>query len=60
MDDIREEDGGVPTNVVGGGAIHGVGVGPKGEPGVSKKKMKQILLQFLRRKVNGAGRRRFP
>lgn len=30
-----------PTNSVGGGAIAGLGVGPDGEPGVSKKNMKK-------------------
>lgn len=30
-----------PTNSVGGGAIAGVGIGPDGEPGVSKKKQKE-------------------
>jgi hypothetical protein len=43
-----EEDGegagiasGAPTNTVGSGAIAGVGVGPKGEPGVLPKRNKR-------------------
>jgi hypothetical protein len=31
------------ANVVGGGAIAGVGVGPQGEPGVDMKKKKKII-----------------
>lgn len=31
-----KEDGLVPTNNVGGGAIAGVGVGPQGEPGIKR------------------------
>jgi hypothetical protein len=30
-----------PTNTAGGGAIAGIGVGPKGEPGVNMKKRKK-------------------
>lgn len=30
-----------PTNCVGGGAIAGIGVGPKGEPPVRKTKYKK-------------------
>ena len=30
-----------PTNAAGGGAIHGIGVGPHGEPGVHKKAAKK-------------------
>jgi len=30
-----------PTNVVGGGAIAGAGVGPQGEPGVDLRKRKK-------------------
>lgn len=39
---LVEEGGVVPTNNVGGGAIAGVGIGPDGEPGVSKKRQKMI------------------
>lgn len=43
-----EEDGivggGAPANSVGSGAIAGVGIGPQGEPGVSKKKKLSPLL----------------
>lgn len=34
---LTEMEGGAPTNAAGGGAIAGIGVGPKGEPPVSKK-----------------------
>ena len=38
-----EED--APTNSAGSGDVHGIGVGPQGEPGVNpKKKKKQILI----------------
>jgi hypothetical protein len=33
-----EEDGALPTNNAGGGAIAGLGVGPQGEPGIKRKK----------------------
>lgn len=48
---MLEEDVGaaVPTNNAGGGNIQGIGVGPKGEPGVKKKK-NQILQPVARRK----------
>ena len=35
--------GGSPTNNVGDGNIAGVGVGPQGEPGVSKKNKKKVM-----------------
>jgi len=37
-----EDEGGAPTNNVGGGAIAGAGVGPNGEPGVPPKKLKIV------------------
>ena len=38
-----EED--APANSAGGGNVHGIGVGPHGEPGVHpKKKKKEILI----------------
>ena len=36
---IKQEE--APTNTAGGGAIHGIGVGPYGEPGVHKKAAKK-------------------
>ena len=33
-----KEDGAVPTNNAGDGAIAGLGVGPQGEPGIKRKK----------------------
>ena len=37
---ISEEGEGAPTNSAGGGAIDGIGVGVRGEPGVRKTKYK--------------------
>lgn len=39
---LIREDGECPTNVVGGGNIAGVGVGPQGEPGGKKVVMGKI------------------
>lgn len=39
--EIMIEDG-VAVNSAGGGAVAGIGVGPDGEPGVSKKRQKKI------------------
>lgn len=39
-----------PVNAVGGGQIAGVGVGPKGEPGINKKKGILPFISFIRRK----------
>jgi hypothetical protein len=33
-----------PTNAVGGGGVEGIGYGPRGEPGVYKKKRKTPML----------------
>jgi hypothetical protein len=38
-----EIDEDAPTNAAGSGNVHGIGVGPHGEPGVNKKKKKDIL-----------------
>lgn len=35
--------GGAPTNNVSSGNIAGIGVGPNGEPGVNKKKKKNVI-----------------
>jgi len=43
-----------PVNAVGGGQITGVGVGPKGEPGVNKKKKTASFISFIKRKSNVA------
>ena len=40
-----------PVNAVGGGQIAGLGVGPQGEPGVTKKKKPMLFSSFLRRKL---------
>ena len=43
---IQETESGVPANQAGGGGIEGIGVGPRGEPGVSKKKkLRSIVLK---------------
>lgn len=49
----KEDNGGTPANAVGGGQIAGVGVGPQGEPGVTKKKKPMLFSSFLRRKLPG-------
>jgi hypothetical protein len=46
---FRKED--APVNNVGGGNIAGVGVGPAGEPGVKKKKKKNIVMGNIKRNV---------
>lgn len=38
--EIKED---VPANNVGAGNIAGLGVGPQGEPGVNKKKKKEVV-----------------
>jgi len=48
--EIKED---APANVVGGGQIAGVGVGPQGEPGVKKRKTASFI-SFLKRKTNVA------
>jgi len=48
---MQKEDGeGAPTNSAGGGQIAGIGVGPKGEPGINKKKGITPFISFIRRK----------
>jgi len=48
------EGGGAPTNSAGGGAIAGIGVGPKGEPGVNPKANTSPVIgdMFRRKAVN--------
>ena len=50
---VKEDDAfAVPANKAGAGAIDGIGVGPKGEPGVYPKKKKlRVLFPMLKRKV---------
>jgi hypothetical protein len=49
---VFKEDGeAVPANNVGGGQVAGAGVGPNGEPGVSKKKTPKLLKNVLQRKL---------
>ncbi len=54
MKKLKED---APANSVGGGNIAGLGVGPKGEPGLTPKQMKKHKGRVLRRKplvVGGA------
>jgi hypothetical protein len=46
--EMRED---APVNVVGGGNIAGLGVGPQGEPGINKKKKFLPFKQFFKRKA---------
>ena len=46
-----EED--APTNSAGSGNVHGIGVGPHGEPGVDKKKKKKVTLIDRDGKIDG-------
>ena len=47
-----EED--APVNWAGGGNIHGIGVGPHGEPGIDpKKKKKKLVLIDREGKIDG-------
>jgi hypothetical protein len=43
--------GGTPVNNAGGGEIAGIGVGPKGEPGVSSRKKPMPFKSFFKRKA---------
>lgn len=53
MDKLKEDiQSSVPLNNVGSGSIEGIGVGPKGEPGVTKKGKKlRVLFPMLKRKT---------
>lgn len=42
--------GGTPVNNAGGGEVAGLGVGPKGEPGVGKSKKPLSFKSFFKRK----------
>ena len=46
-----EED--APANWAGGGNIHGIGVGPHGEPGIDPKKKKKLILIDREGKIDG-------
>lgn len=39
-----------PGNVAGGGNVAGIGIGPSGEPGISKKLNRKALIAFLKRR----------
>jgi hypothetical protein len=50
---VKEDTASVGAfNSAGGGGVDGIGVGPKGEPGVYPKKKKlRVLFPILKRKV---------
>jgi hypothetical protein len=50
MNKLKEE---VPVNSAGAGNVAGIGVGPQGEPGVTKKNKNKIMpfKQFLKRRI---------
>lgn len=50
MKSFREFLEDVAANCVGGGQVAGLGVGPDGEPGVTKKKKKNVVLATLSRR----------
>jgi hypothetical protein len=44
----------VPTNNAGGGNVDGIGVGPRGEPGIKPKKKKlRVLFPIIKRQAPG-------
>jgi len=54
MKKVKEEFsgmvGGTPVNNAGGGEVAGLGVGPKGEPGIGKRKKFMPFKAFFKRK----------
>lgn len=46
---VKQEE--APINSVGGGQVAGLGVGPNGAPGITKKKRQMVFGDFLRRKT---------
>jgi hypothetical protein len=44
---ITETESAAPANCAGSGAVEGIGVGPKGEPGVYNTKKKKKLIDIL-------------
>lgn len=55
MDNLKEDiQSPVPLNNVGSGGVEGIGVGPKGEPGVYPKKKKlRVLFPMIKRTMPG-------
>ena len=45
MDKSLREDGVAPSaaNSAGGGGVDGIGVGPRGEPGINPKKLRGMI-----------------
>lgn len=52
MNSIEEDTpSAVPLNNVGAGSVEGIGVGPRGEPGVNPKKKKlRLMFPMMKRK----------
>jgi len=43
---LKEDEASVlPANNAGSGNVEGIGVGPKGEPGVKKKRLRDIVMR---------------
>lgn len=49
MSNIKEDEGGspIPANNAGGAGVEGIGVGPKGEPGIKRKTKVMPLKRFI-------------
>lgn len=45
----------VPTNNAGTGNVDGIGVGPRGEPGIKPKKLR-VLFPMIKRQAPGVKR----
>ena len=45
MDETLKEDGvaPAPVNSAGNGGVDGIGVGPRGEPGIKRKKLRDMF-----------------
>jgi hypothetical protein len=55
MKKVIREDGvvsAVPANAAGSGGVEGIGVGPRGEPGVQprKKKLRDVVMATISRR----------
>lgn len=57
---ITEDDGGAPTVNVGGGDIAGLGVGPQGEPGLTKAQQKKHRRRAMMTFADMVNRRIMP
>jgi hypothetical protein len=53
MTKLKEDLGSqTPLNNVGSGGIEGIGVGPKGEPGIKKKKLRSLFPMMKRKTLS--------